>query len=474
MSQGFLFDTDTMEPQIGDGFRYATSVWKDLWNNDGGACDGGSMESGRCAIGYGPPGCWKGLFLNGMNRKDANGTVVWEPTMKSGEYAEPYRFKPFGSVNVVDRKTGELTPCTPELCPKSEIIPTHGHHGENDRASVLPASPLQGKLINRAPFYWSGGLGTLIRKSSEPIKKDLMWDFFVYTNSPQTSVEDVANYASWLDSWRYSQLLPGDNFLKGGWSQAAYEEHAAIQQWMFSNDVNGALNLRIPGISSYTRDVVGEEMFKFVNDEQSLDSLVDNVIHGWNEINQKEGTLNQLATYRGALGLDAHSEVELCKLHRDLMDVKDPTTCRKYDPSEASDAITTVIFVAAAIVILSLAAFIEVDRRRVLHYRKQAKKGERDEVLEVETLTQADSLRVNISRLILIGLILASGCFMSLWASRLLKGLESNDNGGFTNSPDMFLRVLISLFVTMLVAFVCYDCFVRSRNRKVSTSGTCL
>ncbi|KAL7562467.1 hypothetical protein ACA910_005441 [Epithemia clementina (nom. ined.)] len=140
--------------------------------------------------------------------------------MKSGVYAEPYRFKPFGSTSVVDPETGETVPCTLKICPKAEVIPARGHHGDNDRASqVLPASPLQGQLINRAPFYWSGGLGTLIRKSADVIKKDVMWDFFVYTNSPVTSVDDVASYASWLDSWRTSHLVPGDNFMRAGWSR---------------------------------------------------------------------------------------------------------------------------------------------------------------------------------------------------------------------------------------------------------------
>ena len=37
-----------------------------------------------------------------------------------------------------------------------------------DRASVLPESPLAGKLINRAPFFWSGGVGALGAKRSEP------------------------------------------------------------------------------------------------------------------------------------------------------------------------------------------------------------------------------------------------------------------------------------------------------------------
>ena len=52
--------------------------------------------------------------------------------------------------------------------------------------------------------------------------------------------------ASWLDSWRNSQLFPGDNFLDGGWSEDSYEEHAAVMNWALSTESNGALNLRIP------------------------------------------------------------------------------------------------------------------------------------------------------------------------------------------------------------------------------------
>jgi len=330
INQGFFFDGDTMEPRLGAGFRRAAQVWRDLWANGHDTLD---FLTGRCAIGFGPPGEWKQVFLSpdGISRKDANGTIIWQPTMNNGEYAEPYRFKPFGSLSVVDRATGELRPCTLTLCPKAEPIPARGHHGENDRASVLKPSPIEGQLINRAPFYWSGGLGTLIRKSSIELKKDLMWDFFVYTNSPDTSVHDVASYNSWLDSWRYSQLVPGDNFLQAGWSQQAYQEHTNVMQWALSTDVNGALNLRIPGVAKYTRDVVGEQMRKYIQGEISLDSLVEEITTGWNEITLQEGKLDQLEIYRSALGLDLHSEVDLCRLHRDLMDERDPSICRKYD-----------------------------------------------------------------------------------------------------------------------------------------------
>jgi ABC-type glycerol-3-phosphate transport system substrate-binding protein len=81
--QGFFFNSETLEPNIGLGFERAISVWKDLWNMAT-RSDDGSMLTGRCAVGYGPPGEWKAVFLNGIERK-VNETVVWRPTMKDGE-----------------------------------------------------------------------------------------------------------------------------------------------------------------------------------------------------------------------------------------------------------------------------------------------------------------------------------------------------------------------------------------------------
>lgn len=39
------------------------------------------------------------------------------------------------------------------------ISPSFYASHPEDRAAVLPVSPLAGQLINRAPFFWSGGLG---------------------------------------------------------------------------------------------------------------------------------------------------------------------------------------------------------------------------------------------------------------------------------------------------------------------------
>lgn len=88
------------------------------------------------------------------------------------------RIKSFGTTEVVDLKTGELVACTSDLCP--EQVPERGLWGETDRANArVQLSPLAGKYINRAPFFWSGGLGTLIRRSAAPQRKDLLWAFYV-------------------------------------------------------------------------------------------------------------------------------------------------------------------------------------------------------------------------------------------------------------------------------------------------------
>jgi hypothetical protein len=123
--------------------------------------------------GLAPPGCWKSVFVNtdeggvawrnntngdwGPVLRDENGDALWRPTFKDGTYAEPYRLKPFGSLQVVDRQTGDLVDCGPKTCPKGEKIKVSDELSEDDRARILVDSPHVGKIVNRVPFYWSGG-----------------------------------------------------------------------------------------------------------------------------------------------------------------------------------------------------------------------------------------------------------------------------------------------------------------------------
>jgi hypothetical protein len=173
----------------------------------------------------------------------------------------------------------------------------------------------------------------------------------------------------------------------------------------------------------YTRDVMAENMIKFINGEVSLDVLMQEVSAGWSEIHNLEGKLHQLETYRAALGLDAHSEVDLCRLHRDLMDQRDPSICRKYDPSESNSVVLPAVISSSAVIVVILIVFLLLERRhRAALETKKVDDMERDEILEVQKLVYDDNLRVLIVRMVAVCVVVTSGIAMTIWVSRLHSG----------------------------------------------------
>ena len=60
---GFIFDEETFEPRILKRFENAMDIWKDLWANLADGCITSNFVEGKCAIGFAPPGCWKGTFV---------------------------------------------------------------------------------------------------------------------------------------------------------------------------------------------------------------------------------------------------------------------------------------------------------------------------------------------------------------------------------------------------------------------------
>ena len=344
------------------------------------------------------------------------------------------------------------------------MIPSRGHWGDDDRASVLVASPLQGQLINRAPFYWSGGLGTLIRKSSAPEKKDLLWDFFVYTNSPQTSMHDVASYKSWLDSWRFSQIGPDNEYGNAGWSAIAFEEHKAIQKWAFSSDVNGAFNMRLPGAISYTHKALGTQFHLFRQGETTWDELKVKVYEEWNEISAAQGVLDQIDIYRASLGLDTHTEVESCQMNRELMDEKDPSVCRKYDASDSNNAILIGVLSAALVLMFAVVVFVVVDRRQRKSLRENMADefGERDEIIEVERLIYKDNRYIGLTRLALMTAGVSATVGMTMWAYTL-----TQDAGGESQEASLYVYILPAVFVVLLLLVAGFDWLNVRRTRKL-------
>jgi hypothetical protein len=105
-----------------------------------------------------------------------------------------------------------------------------------------------------------------------------MLDFFVYVNTPITSVTGVVK-PSWLDSWRYSQLESYEkNFKEGGWSEDSFNEHQKVMLWALGNDVNSAFNVRLPGMLTYTNEVVGGEIQKYIQGKITMEEMKANAM----------------------------------------------------------------------------------------------------------------------------------------------------------------------------------------------------
>jgi hypothetical protein len=241
---------------------------------------------------------------------------------------------------------------------------------EDDRARILVDSPHVGKIVNRVPFYWSGGYGTGIRKSADPDAKNLMFEFFSYVNSPITSVDDIV-MPSWLDDWRYSQLASyTTNYEKGGWNYDAWNEHQRVMKASLGNDANSALTLQLPGVLLYTKDVMLDQFQKYVAGEQDMETTKQETYEGWNDVTAKYGKINQVDNYRATLGLNELTTFQKCTLHREEMDAIDPAICK-----EAEDNTTLIIIILCSILgagILGLVAYFSYKRYKSFQAIKKA------------------------------------------------------------------------------------------------------
>jgi class 3 adenylate cyclase len=363
-------------------------------------------------------------------------------------------------VKVIDPKTNKMVPCTPELCPKAEIIPAHGQHGNDDRARTLVPSPLEGQLINRAPFYASTGMGVLIRKSAEPVKKDLLWDFFVYTNSPDTSIKDVPSYSSYFDPWRHSQLGPENQYAEAGWSQYAFEERRGTTTWALSSSVNGAFNLRLPGAVERYQMTAYESFRLYVEGNSTIEELKKTVHREWNKFHAAMGRLDQLEIYRASLGLNAHTEYESCKFNRALMDEKDPSICRKYDAEASDNAILIGILVAALTVMLAIVLCVIMDHQRRKNLKETLEEEDRDEIVEVERLIFQDNRYISVTRVIFVLAGIAAAVGMTMWLNSFQQEVAEDDQDLST-----YLYVLPAVFGTLLLVFGVYDWFMARRTQ---------
>jgi hypothetical protein len=115
-----------------------------------------------------------------------------------------------GSTEVLDRATGELVPCTPELCP-------HAIDG-----------------VNHAPFAAFGGWSGGINAAADPAVKDAAYAFLSYVNQPAQSNTDVTIGATGFNPYRISQLTDFSLWEEAGMSQETAEVYLGAPRWRSS------------------------------------------------------------------------------------------------------------------------------------------------------------------------------------------------------------------------------------------------
>jgi len=267
--QGAFFDLETFKPLYNsEAFARALEIYKettqygppDEINLDVGDTRG-LWTAGQCAltIDWGDIGTL--AIEEGSKVKDKTGAVILP-----------------GSRQVLDRKTGKLVDCTPELCP-------HAIDG-----------------VNHAPFAAFGGWSGAINKASKPEVKDAAFAYLSYMNQPAQSNVDVTIGKTGFNPYRVSQFKNLDNWIKAGMSEQAAKDYlGAIEASL--NSPNMVLDLRIPQNQYYQGIVLDGAIAKFLAGEQDIAATMKEIEEGWEQKTEELGREKQLAAYRATLGV---------------------------------------------------------------------------------------------------------------------------------------------------------------------------
>ena len=268
--QGTFFKPDTMEPLVdNEAFRAAMELYK---------------ETGK----YGPPdelnldvGDTRGLFTSGrcalsMDWGDI-GPLAIDPTTSTVQDKVGAVITP-GSKTVLDWDTGKLVPCDETSCPYA----------------------ING--VNHAPFAayggWSGGVNSAI----DQLKKDAAYAFFAYMSAPEQANEDVTIGKTGFNPYRTSQFLNRQAWVEAGMSPTAASDYlGAIESSLASP--NMVLDLRIPQNQRYQGVVLDTTVAQYLAGEIDLDTAVQQIYDGWQEITDELGREDQAAAYQGTLGV---------------------------------------------------------------------------------------------------------------------------------------------------------------------------
>lgn len=267
-SQGIFFDNETMVPLTqNEGFLRALEVYKETTQygppdelSIGVGDTRGLWTAGRCALtlDWGDVGSLavsEGSKVNGLT-----GAVITP-----------------GSTMVVDRATGALVECTPEICP-------HAIDG-----------------VNYAPFAsfggWSGGVSSQI----DPQLKQVAYDYLSFVSQPAQSNVDVTIGATGFNPYRTSQFENLDSWLANGFTEDAATNYlGAIEASL--NNPNMVLDLRVPQNQRYQQVILDEVLSRYLADELTAEEAAAEIATRWEEVTEELGRDAQKAAYTATLG----------------------------------------------------------------------------------------------------------------------------------------------------------------------------
>ncbi len=269
--QGAFFDLETMEPLVNnEAFAKALEIYNettqygppDELNLDVG--DTRSLfTSGRCALSLD----WGDI---GTLAIDPDTSVVQD---KTGAYILP------GSTEVLDRATGALVPCDENTCPYA----------------------IDG--VNHAPFAAYGGWSGGINAGADDLVKDAAYDFFSYMAQPAQANVDVTIGKTGYNPYRTSQFLNRQAWVEAGMSPEAASNYLGAIEGSLASP-NMVLDLRIPQNQRYQQVVLDQAVSQYLAGEIGLEEAMQQIYDGWEEITEELGRAEQLAAYRGTLGVE--------------------------------------------------------------------------------------------------------------------------------------------------------------------------
>lgn len=168
-----------------------------------------------------PMGIFYGDFFSGMLAHS------FDMSEKLGVSSTP------GSTRVLDRETGELVSCTPEICPYAVEHPDIG-------------------LVNTASFAASGGWSAAVSNNASPKRQKLMADFMGFVCGKEESAVDVFS-STGTDPFRKSHRNIE------AWTEQGYPLDTTIQ---YMNAVN--TQLESPNLALDTRFPKGSDIAQAV------------------------------------------------------------------------------------------------------------------------------------------------------------------------------------------------------------------